>query len=269
MPAVSSALSSLDRLDRVARLDAPVQRVDPRVKVVTTLVFVVCVVSSGAHEVAGLLPFALFPIVLATAGLVPLGLLGRLLLLVSPFALVVGAFNPLLDREVVVYLGDVGISGGWVSYASIVLRFLLTSSAVLLLAATTSFDGICLALGKLRAPRVFVTQLLLLFRYLFVLGDEAARMAQARRLRSFGRRGGGLRVFGQMLGQLLLRAVARARRIHLAMSARGFSGEMPSPRELRLRPTDLAFLAGWSTAFIVFRSVDVPSLLGRLVTGAS
>ena len=90
------------------------------------------------------------------------------------------------------------------------LRFLLTASAALVLTATTSFNGVCLALERLRVPDVFVTQLLLLYRYIFVLADEALRMARARSLRAVGRRGMGLRVYAQILGSCCC-APSRAR----------------------------------------------------------
>lgn len=269
MSSVATGLSSLDRLDRLARLDTPVHRVDPRAKVITTGVFIVCVVSYGKYDLLGLLPFAIFPVVMATEGGLPLGFLGKLLLVASPFALVMGAFNPLFDQEVVAHVGSVPVSGGWVSYASILLRFLLTVAAALVLTATTSFTGVCLALEKLKVPDVLVTQLLLLFRYIFVLGDEATRMGQARRLRSFGRRGMGWRVHGQMLGQLLLRTFARAQRIYLAMKCRGFDGEIRVARRLHFGAADLVFTLAWSAAFIVFRLVDLPLAVGRLVTGLS
>ncbi len=269
MSSVASGLTALDRLDRLARRDTPVHRVDPRAKVVTTAVFIVCVVSYGKYELLGLLPFAVFPVVLATEGGLPLGFLGKLLLMASPFALVMAAFNPLFDQEVVAYVGSVGVAGGWVSFASIIARFLLTVAAALVLTATTGFTGICLALEKLKVPDVLVTQLLLLFRYIFVLGDEAGRMGQARRLRSFGRRGMGWRIYGQMLGQLLLRAFARAQRIYLAMKSRGFDGEIRVARRLRFGAADLAFTLLWSAAFVVFRLVDVPLAVGRLLTGLS
>ncbi len=267
MSSVASGLSALDRLDRLARLDTPVHRVDPRAKVITTGVFIVCVVSYGKYDLLGLLPFAIFPVVMATEGGLPLGFLGKLLLVASPFALVMGAFNPLFDQEVVAYVGAVPVTGGWVSYASIILRFLLTVAAALVLTATTSFTGVCLALEKLKVPDVLVTQLLLLFRYIFVLGDEATRMGQARRLRSFGRRGMGWRVYGQMLGQLLLRTFARAQRIYLAMKCRGFDGEIRVSRRLHFGAADLVFTLVWSAAFVVFRLVDLPLSVGHLVTG--
>jgi cobalt/nickel transport system permease protein len=266
---VASGLSALDRLDRLARLDTPVHRVDPRAKVVTTIVFVVCVVSSGKYDLLSLLPFAIFPVVLATEGGLPLTFLGKLLLIASPFALVMGAFNPIFDREVVAYVGAVPVSGGWISYASIVLRFLLTVAAALVLTATTGFTGVCLALEKLKVPEALVTQLLLLYRYIFVLGDEAHRMSQARRLRSFGRHGMGWRVYAQMLGQLLLRTFARAQRVYLAMRCRGFDGEIRVGRPLHFGAADLAFVLLWSAAFIAFRAVNVPLALGHLVTGLS
>lgn len=269
MSSVAAGLSALDRLDRLARLDTPVHRVDPRAKVVTTVVFIVCVVSHGKYDLIGLLPFAIFPVVLATEGGLPLGFLARLLLLASPFALVMGAFNPLFDREVIATVGSVPITGGWVSYASIILRFLLTVAAALVLTATTSFAGVCLALERLKVPDVLVTQLLLLYRYIFVLGDEARRMGEARRLRSFGRRGMGWRVYGQMLGQLLLRTSARAQRIYLAMKSRGFDGTVRVARPLRFGPGDLAFTLVWSSLFVLFRAVDVPLAVGHLLTRVS
>jgi cobalt/nickel transport system permease protein len=263
---VASGLSALDRLDRLARLDTAVHRVDPRAKVITTAIYIVCVVSYGKYDLLGLLPFAIFPVVMATEGGLPLGFVGRLLLIVSPFALLVGAFNPVFDREVVVQLGGWGVSGGWVSYASIVLRFLLTAGAALVLTATTSFTGICLALQKLRVPDVLVTQLLLLFRYIFVLGDEVNRMSQARRLRSFGRRGMGWRVYGQMLGQLLLRTFARAQRVYLAMKCRGFDGQIRVSRRLHFGLSDLVFTLGWSAVFVLLRAVNIPLAIGELFT---
>jgi cobalt/nickel transport system permease protein len=268
MSAVAAGLSTLDRLDRLARADTPVHRIDPRAKVLTTAVFVLCVVSFGRHEVLALLPFALFPVVLAAEGEVPFGFLGRILLVVSPFALIMGAFNPWFDRVVAVQFGDLALTGGWLSYASILLRFLLTASAALVLTATTGFNGVCLALERLRVPDVFVTQLLLLYRYVFVLGEEVQRMGQARRLRSVGRRGMGLRVHGQLLGQLLLRTFARAQRIYVAMKCRGFDGEVRVARSLRLRRRDFLFVVAWSAAFVVFRMVNVPLLLGGLVERA-
>ena len=122
--------------------------------------------------------------------------------------------------------GGVAISVGWVSFASILLRFALTVSAALLLVAGTGMHPLCAALGRLGVPRVFTVQLLFLHRYIFVLAGEAdahGHRARAARRRA---RAHALAVYASLLGHLLLRAFERARRIHLAMLARGFDGEL-------------------------------------------
>ncbi len=267
MASLEEGLYDLGRLDRLAYLDTPIHRLDPRAKVVTTLVYLVCVVSFGKYEVLPMLPFLIYPVVLATEGNLPLGFLMRKLIAVAPFAVLVGIFNPFLDRETVMYVGNLAISGGWVSFASILVRFFLTTIAALVLIATTSFPGVCVGLASLRVPDVLVTQLLLLYRYIFVLGEETMRMARARSLRSFDGKGMGPAVYGQILGHLLLRTYARAGRLYQAMLARGFDGQVRIMRSLRFTTRDAIFVAGWSALFVVFRVYNVPLLLGRLMTG--
>jgi cobalt/nickel transport system permease protein len=264
---LEEGIYDLGRLDRLSFGDTPVHRLDPRAKVITTLVFLVCVVSFGPYQLLEMLPFVLFPVALVAEADLPAGFLLRKVLAVAPFALVVGAFNPLLDRETFVTIGNVAISGGWVSYFSILMRFFLTTTAALVLIATTSFAGVCRALGRLGLPDVLVTQLLLLYRYIFVLGGETMRMARARALRSFGKRGMGMGVYTQILGHLLLRTYARARRVYEAMLARAFDGEVRLEGVLRFTTRDTVFVLGWSAAFVFFRLVNIPLLIGSLVTG--
>jgi len=268
MASIESGVYQLGRIDHLASMDTPIHRVDPRAKVVTTLAFVLCVVSFGRYEVLPLLPFVVFPVVLASEGDIPFGYLGSRLLIAAPFALVVGVFNPLLDRAVIGTLGGVDVIAGWVSYLSIIVRFTLTTAAALLLISTTGMNNVCMAIERMGAPDVFATQLLFLYRYIFVLAEEVLTMSRARSLRSFGRRGMGFRVYAHILGQLLLRTYARAQRIYNAMLCRGFDGHVRTTRRLRFAGRDYGFMLGWSTVFLVFRLYNVPLLVGRLVTRA-
>jgi cobalt/nickel transport system permease protein len=77
----------------------------------------------------------------------------------------------------------------------------------------------------------------------------------------------GIRVFGSLAGQLLLRSMDRARRIHLAMLCRGFDGEVRHAGSLRFSAGDLAYTLGWSALFALLRTYDVPQIAGRLVVG--
>jgi cobalt/nickel transport system permease protein len=98
-----------------------------------------------------------------------------------------------------------------------------------------------------------------------VLTDEAQRMMRARSLRAFNKRGTGIKVYNSMLGQLLLRTMDRAQRIHRAMLCRGFTGDIRLNKELKIRTFDLVFFAGWLAFFIMVRSSNLPQAVGQLV----
>jgi cobalt/nickel transport system permease protein len=262
-----ASYSGIGRLDRLSYRDTVVHRLDPRAKVVATLLFVVVVVSFPKYEVLSLLPFFLFPVLIGALGDIPAGFIARKVVAVSPFAVFVGMFNPLLDPGTVAIAPGVAVSAGWISFASILLKFALTISAALLLIATTSFPGICRGLRRLGVPSLFVSQLLFLYRYLFVLMEEAIRVVRARDMRSFGGRGTGVRVFVRIVGTLFLRTVERAERIYGAMLARGFRGEFPSIRHEALRPSDAAFVLLSGSFFALCRLVPVPETIGHMVRG--
>ncbi len=104
-------------------------------------------------------------------------------------------------------------------------------------------------------PSFFVVQLLLIYRYLRVIVEEALSMQRARHARSLSERRS-WSLWGTMVGQLLLRTLARAERIHRAMTARGFRGEPSAPHTpLIWHPADSLYLIGWSALFVLIRCV--------------
>src|SRR5512145_1791329 len=105
MLTIDSSLLDFKRLDLLAMRESAVHRLDPRAKVLATLVFIVCVVSFGRYELAALLPFFLYPVALLALADLPVGYLARKTAVVLPFAILVGLFNPLFDRQVIMQLG--------------------------------------------------------------------------------------------------------------------------------------------------------------------
>lgn len=267
MTSIATAIIDLRHIDRLADGNSAIHRLDPRVKVLTTFFFIVIILSFGRYEVSALIPFLIFPVASTSlSGLPPRYILTRTAFL-APFALLTGIFNPLLDREILFYLGPTGISGGWISLTAIFLRAVLAIGAATVLVATTGFPRICQALEQLGAPRIFVVQLLFLYRYIFVLAEEGVRGARSRELRSFGKNGRAMQPHGALVSHLLLRAWRRAERIHMAMLTRGFTGEFHTLREFRFGGRELFFITGWATTFIILRIWNLPQLMGAVVTG--
>ncbi len=257
----------VSRMEEYARSEAPAQRIDARAKAVVTLAFVVDVMSFSRYTVSALTPFFVFPLAMLSLGRIPAGYLFRKILVAAPFALAVVIFNPLFDRAPLGAIGSVPISGGWVSFVSVMLRFLLTVGAALILVACTGMHRLCAGLERLGMPRVFAVQLLFLHRYLFVVADEGGRVMRSMALRAAGPAAPGLRVYGSILGHLLLRSMARADRVYRGMVARGFDGEIRLLRRSAMNGRDWAFLLGWTAFFMAARFWNLADLLGRLLTG--
>lgn len=269
MARIDTAIADVDALDRLASLDTPVHRLDARAKIAATAMFLVTVVSFHKYEIAEMLPLFLYISALSALGQVPLRVLARYLLIASPFALLVGIFNPLMDRETALQWGPLAVSGGSVSFLSILLRFLLTASAALLLLACTGYVSVCAALGRLGAPRLLIMQFLMLYRFIFILSDEAARMVRAHGLRSRLGRKPTLRVWASLSGQLFLRAYDRGLRVHAAMLARGFDGTLRSLRAFRWTWADSFFILGCGVFFLLVRFGQVARRLGDWALGAA
>jgi len=225
--------------------DSFLHQMNPRVKVVTTLAFVLAV--SLAPMGAWPVYILLFALALSAAVLSELGVafVLRRALLALPFVLaavpllvtVRGA--PLLSIEVGRWA--LSVSGaGLERFVSIAIKSWLSVQMAVLLTATTPLTDLLVATRELHLPRLLIAILGLMWRYLAVLVDEAMRMARAREARSGswqGQGGGTLvwraRVTGAMAGSLFLRGYERSERIYNAMLSRGYDGTI---RSLPLKP---------------------------------
>lgn len=251
-------------MDALSYQNTFIHGIDPRAKLITTMVFIAMAVSMGKYEVSAMIPFLIYPVYLIIEGRIPPAYLLKKIAYVSPFALMIAVFNPIFERDTHLIIFGTGISGGWLSFASIMLRFFLTVSAALAMIACTGFYKVCIGMSRLGVPQIFTVQLLFIYRYLFVLTEETGRMVRARSMRSFGNRGD-LKNFSSIAGNLLLRTINRAQRIYLAMSCRGFDGRFKVMTPLSFGLKETAFTLLWTALFICFRVFNIPVLLGSAI----
>lgn len=267
MSAITTALLDLKYLEILAAGDTTIHRLNPLAKVLVTLLFILSVISCNRYELSALVPFFLFPIVMIARADLPLLFILKKIVLFLPFVLLVGIFNPLFDREPLVQFGVLTVSSGWISFLSIVIRSILTVGGAFILIGTTGFTPTCQALRRMGIPQVFTTQLLFLYRYIFVLAEEAGRASLARELRSCGTQGQGIESYRSLIGALLLRTWGRAERIHDAMLARGFNGEYHRVQQNSFGRMEISYCFVWAALFILFRLTNIPLELGNFITG--
>ena len=212
-------------LDKFASGDSPLHRRDARAK---TIAFLGLLAAAILVPVGLWWPFAVLAAILLALWLpsgVPAGyLIGRVFLL-CPLIIFSLILFPFLRPGEALWTGHLGswsisITRPGLAFAgNVAAKFAFSVLALGLLFSVTRFHEFLYALRHCGAPSVLVMQLGFLYRYLFVIHDEAERMVRARDARSGGR--GGWR-----LCALLLRSFGRSRRIYSAMLARGFSGEV-------------------------------------------
>ena len=229
-----------------------VHQLDPRVKVVVTVLFIVSnVLLPDGSWVGFVLAFGLVLLCSKASGL-GLGFAVTRSLIALPFALAAVTVVFTLPGAPLhtIPIGPwtlIPTDAGLIRFASIVVRSLISVQMAILLTTTTSFHDLVHALRHLRLPRLLVGTIAFMYRSLFVLADEALRLKRARDARSArlegvqsGRsalwRG---RVAGNMAGQLFVRSIDRADRVYNAMLARGYSGHLLTLNPHRIQAGDL------------------------------
>lgn len=266
MSKIISSLYNIKFLDELAREETAIHRLHPLAKLLTTVVYLIVVVSFNRYEISGLLPFFFYPVLIFSLAELPVMLILNRVLLVEPLIIGIGILNPVFDHSTFM-IGGVALSRGWITFLSIFLKCGLTVTVSILLVATTGMDRLAQALRILRVPKIFVLQLLLTYRYISVLIEEVSRMMRAYSFRAPGQKGIQLSSCGSFAGQLLLRTFDRAQRVYQSMSLRGFTGEYNTGDTAKIGLKDLAFLVGWSLFFILARMYNLPLLLSSLFTG--
>lgn len=212
-------LDVLRNLDRRAR--GPLDRVDPRVKIVAALASVIAIVATPLGAWSALAAEALVLVFLVgLTGVSPRLFAARWLGLVMVFGLLsfLAAWAHPARREL--GLADTA--------CSMIARNSLALLVVVVLSQVTPFPVILKALARLGMPAILISTLMFMERYVYVLLEELERMTLARRARMFRRGSPGLAILTGLLGVLFLRAWERGDRVHSAMLARGWDGVVRS-----------------------------------------
>ena len=267
MNKAEQALFELRHMDELQDMDSPVHRCSALIKLITVIVYIVTVVSFDKYDLSRLMVMVIFPVIFyALAGISLMTCFSKLKI-VLPLVLAVGIFNPLLDRTVMLMIGPLKITGGWISMITLLLKGVMALTASFLLAATTRIDELCGALRRMHVPSIIVTVFLLTYRYITVLTEEVSIMTDEYHLRAPGQKGIAFRAWGSFLGQLLLRSADRAEELYSSMLLRGFSGEFRYVKTKKESGREILVCILLLILFILLRNFDLAEWIGKAVTG--
>jgi cobalt/nickel transport system permease protein len=220
-------------LDSWSRIASPIHRLDARVKILAALAILLCLVVAQRRYAWLFASYLVLVAGLALAARLPLRALLWRAGLVLPFAGTVAALN--------LFGGDVARAAG------VLGKSYLSALTVLVLLATTPLHVLLRGLESLGVPRFFLMVAQFVYRYLFVLSEQAQHMMQARRCRAAYKTAPRRSLASSAAGALAVlfaRSYGRAERIHHAMLARGFHGHFVLLEQPALRAADVLYLAG-------------------------
>ncbi|MCX8063104.1 MAG: cobalt ECF transporter T component CbiQ [Anaerolineales bacterium] len=218
-----------------------IHAMDGRVKLILAVAFIL---TTSLTPMGAWAAYILLSALLLSAELLsdlPLGYYLRRAFLVLPFILAALPLPFTVPGQLLAEFAIGGISlqistEGLIRLISIAIKSWISVQIAILLTVSTPFPDLLQAMRSLRVPRLLVAVFALMWRYLFVLVDEALRLMRARSARSSQHPQGSYRsgrsiawrarVTGSMVGSLFLRAFERSDRIYMAMLARGYDGEV-------------------------------------------
>lgn len=261
-----TAFATLQTLESLSKRDTFAHRLPASFKIVATLGYIIIVVSFPAYSFTALIPFLADPLILTTIAHIPWKLLWMRTALALPFVACAGLANLVIDRVIITTVWDIGISGGVISFAVLILKTLLTVSSVLILAGTTPLDSLAAGLRRLHVPCVLVVQFVLTWRYLEMLMTEAAHTWRAYRLRAANGKFVRFKDWPPLAGHLFLRGFDRAQRIYQAMQCRGFNVEFVVPEERKTTLLQYLALLGFFSVCIFLRCFNLPQWAGGLLS---
>lgn len=255
---------SINNLEQLAMQKSIIHRIHPMAKLVSTIIYIVVVISFSYKNITGLVPFIFYPVILISLANIPYKILFQRLIIALPFSFMAGISNIIFMREIAFYAGSYTVTNGMISFIAIMLKTFLTVFAVLILIATTPFTEINRQLNILHIPKILCLLIIMTYRYLSVLISEAFTMYTAYIMRSRKQKGIKIKDIGIFLGQLVLKSFDRADKIYNSMKCRGFDG-IYYGKYTCMRISDIVYIVVIAGLAVFLRFFNFSLFIGKIV----
>ncbi|AAM07368.1 TPA: cobalt ECF transporter T component CbiQ [Methanosarcina acetivorans] len=260
---------TLTDIERESYKNSPIHRLDPRVKLLFTLVVIVYVVSlPRIHEknMVRLLVIEAYLLLLVLASGLDLRYFLLRILAILPFGLGIALIQPFLRPSFMEtytpYPLDLpfGLSityEGLAFGSSLLAKFLVCITAIVLLSSTTRLRDMVVAAERIGIPREFTLLLSMMVRYLFVFWAVLKRIRIAQQTRLFNiwnkdvPRKWIIEQIGNSISAIFIRSYEQGERTYISMLCRGYgSGYETTYYRTKIRTPDVFFLFLGATCII-------------------
>ncbi|WP_026510041.1 cobalt ECF transporter T component CbiQ [Butyrivibrio sp. LC3010] len=256
MDSIEQRLHEFQKFQELWQRSHWMNELHPLGKLLISVLYIFTVVSFDKYAVAPLILMSLYPIFGFVLGELSIRTGLYRMRLILPLVLIVGIFNPFFDRDIVLRIGQIGITRGVISMITLMLKGFYAVLAAYILIATTSIEKICYALRAIHVPKIIVIVILLIERYFYIMGEEADRIVTAYKLRAPKQKGIHYSAWGTLVGMWLIRSMDRAGVVYESMLLRGFKGDFDTGKQ-KTKLFDIMYTAFWIIAFMIIRFVKL------------
>jgi cobalt/nickel transport system permease protein len=252
---------TLTDIERESYKNSPIHKLDPRVKLLFTLAIIIYVVSlPRIHEknMVRLLAIEMYLLLIVLVSGLDLRYFILRILAILPFGLGIALIQPFLrpafienytpyplDLPLGLSITYEGLAFG----SSLLAKFLVCITAVILLSSTTRMRDMVSAADRLGIPREFTLLLSMMVRYLFLFWSVLKRIRTAQQTRLFNMwnrkvpRKWVLKQIGNSISSIFVRSYEQGEKTYISMLCRGYgSGHEKAYYRTKIRAQDILFL---------------------------
>ena len=264
MNKIEDAIQTIHKFDMKNNQKSFLNQINPISKLLITIIYIILLTSINKYNLMTTISMGIYLIILSIIDYISIRDIIKRFKIIFFMLLIVGIANPILDRNIVTYIKNIPITTGMISMITLILKgfFAIVSSYFLI--ESTTIEEICFALKKLHVPNILVIIVMLIYRYIILFLKEAQRIWTAYSLRAPNQRGINYKVWGSMIGSLLIRSVDRANIVYQSMELRGFNPDTFFINEQKIDKRSILYLSIGLLLIFIIRFVPIFNIIGNI-----
>ncbi len=264
MNKIEDAIYQVHYIDNNSNNNNILNKIHPLVKLIISVVYILFLTSINKYNLTITLAMSIYLIVVSIIGDLSIKNCIKRLKIVLFLLIIIGIANPILDRQVVAYIGIIPITTGMISALTLILKGIFAIISSYFLIVTTGVENICYALKKLHIPNILITIFMLIYRYIIVFLKEVQKIWIAYSLRAPKQKGIHFKAWGSMIGSLMIRSIDKAEVIYQAMELRGFSPDNFFMKNQKIDRTSIIYFLAGFLLLLIIRFIPIFDLIGNV-----
>ena len=264
MNKIEDAIYQVHYIDNKSNNNNILNKIHPLVKLIISVIYILFLTSINKYNLTITLAMSIYLIVVSIIGDLSIKNCIKRLKIVLFFLIIIGIANPILDRQVVTFIGIIPITTGMISALTLILKGIFAIISSYFLIVTTGVENICYALKKLHIPNILITIFMLIYRYIIVFLKEVQKIWIAYSLRAPKQKGIHFKAWGSMIGSLMIRSIDKAEVIYQAMELRGFSPDNFFMKNQKIDRTSIIYFMAGLLLLLIIRFIPIFDLIGNV-----